>query len=204
MDHLCGIVWNLPQLWTTAVRQLSQAIGGYTVTLVATRDKLLSLIPAGGAGDYILDIAGQVGITALLHTRLGYGHVRGCAAGEAGLVEARAEDGVRWQVDHFDLERDFYPYPSAHFRTIVCVDVLEKLKHDPMYMLDEIHRVLRPGCDLVLGTRRYTAEQIRWLLENCGMQVAVMETDEEGCCAVGRKIGPLRVRYPEWLYPERR
>ena len=159
------------------------------------------MIPPGGAGDYILEIAGRSGITALLNTRLGYGHVRGCAPGQAGQVEAREEEGVRWQVDRFDLERDFYPYPSAHFRTIVCADVLETLKHDPMYMLDEIHRVLRPGCDLVLGTRSYTAEQIRWLLENCGMEVTRVETD--GCCAVGRKIGPLRERYPEWLYPGR-
>lgn len=187
----------------TARRQLPQALRSYTVTLVNKRDKLLSLIPAGGAEDYILEIAGQAGITALLHTRLGYGHVRGCAPGEAGLVEEREEDGVRWQVDRFDLERDFYPYPSAHFRTIVCVDVLETLKHDPMYMLDEIHRVLRPGCDLVLGTRRYTAEQIRWLLENCGMQVGVVDAEEDGCRAVGRKIGPLRERYPGRLYPER-
>ncbi|HSR06150.1 MAG TPA: class I SAM-dependent methyltransferase [Bryobacteraceae bacterium] len=167
---------------------------------MATRDKLLSLIPAGGAEDYILEIAGRAGITALLHTRLGYGHVRGCAAGEAGQVEAREEDGVRWQLDHFDLERDFYPYPSAHFRTVVCAGVMETLKHDPMYMMDEIHRVLRPGCDLVFATRRYTAEQIRGLLENCGMEVVVVETDGDGVYAVGRKIGPLRERYPGWLY----
>jgi SAM-dependent methyltransferase len=168
---------------------------------VLARDKLLSIIPAGGAGDYILDMESGMGITALLHSRLGYGHVRGCVAGQAGLVETREEDGVRWQVDHFDLERDFYPYPSAHFRTIVCADVLETLKHDPMYLMDEIHRILRPGCDLVLATRRYTAEQIRWLLENCGMAVTSVDADGDGCCGVGRKIGPLRERYPEWLYP---
>lgn len=197
------MVRHLTQVSVTAGRQLPQGRGGYTGTRVLPRDKFLSLIPAGAAGDYILEIAGQAGITALLHTRLGYGHVRGCVAGTAGQMEAREEDGVSWQVDHFDLERDFYPYPSAHFRTIVCLDVLETLKHDPMYMLDEIHRVLRPGCDLVLGTRRYTAEQVRWLLENCGMEVWKVETDEDGVCAVGRKIGPLRERYPEWLYLER-
>ncbi len=170
---------------------------------MATRDKLLEMIPPGSAADYILEIAGQFGITALLHTRLGYGHVRRCVAGEAGQVETREEDGVRWQVDHFDLERDFYPYPSAHFRTILCADVLESLTHDPMYMLDEIHRILRPGCDLVLTTRRFTPEQIHWLLENCGMQVVALETEEDGVYAVGRKIGRLRERYPAWLYPER-
>jgi SAM-dependent methyltransferase len=158
------------------------------------------MIPAGGAEDYILEIAGRAGITALLHTRLGYGHVRGCAAGEAG-VETREEDGVRWQVDHFDLERDFYPYPSAHFRTIVCVEALETLTRDPMYMMDEIHRILRPGCDLVFVTRSYAAERVRWLLENCGMEVTIQETEEDTVYAVGRKIGALRERDPGWLYP---
>ena len=117
-------------------------------------------------------------------------------------METRDAEGFTWQVDHFDLERDFYPYPSAHFRTVVCVDVLETLSQDPMYMMDEIHRILRPRCDLVLATRRYTAEQIRWLLENCGMEVVLVKTAGDGVCAVGRKIGPLRQRYPAWLYPK--
>lgn len=200
INRLRGVLRNLPQLRVTAGRQLPQPGRGYTVTLVSRREKLLSIIPPGGPGDYILEIAQQAGITALLHTRLGYGHVRGCDAGAAG-VETREADGVRWQVDRFDLERDFYPYPSAHFRTIVCVDVLETLRHDPMYMMDEIHRILRPACDLVFATRGYAAGQVRWLLENCGMEVAVVEEDGGGVYAVGRKIGPLRERYPVWLYP---
>ena len=166
-----------------------------------TPDKLLSIIPPGGPGDYILEIAGRAGITALLHTRLGYGHVRGCDAGEAE-TETREADGFAWQVDHFDLERDFYPYPSAHFRTIVCVEILETLTHDPMYMMDEIHRILRPRCDLVLTTRRYSSEQIQGLLVNCGLAVTLLETEQGGVYAVGRKIGPLRERYPQWLYPK--
>ena len=100
------------------------------------------MIPLGGPADYVLEIAGQPGITALLHTRLGYGHVRGCAGGETGRIKEREAEGFRWQVDYFDLERDFYPYPSAHFKTIVCAEVLETLREDPMYMMDEIHRIL--------------------------------------------------------------
>jgi Methyltransferase domain len=170
---------------------------------VSTREKLLSLIPPGGAADYILEVGGRAGITALLQTRLGYGHVRVCVAGRAGQVDTREEDGVIWQVDCSDLERDFYPYPSAHFKAIVCADILESLSHDPMYMMDEIHRILRPACDLVFTTRRYTPEQIRALLENCGLEVTLLETEEESVYAVGRKIGPLRERYPRWLYPDR-
>ena len=34
------------------------------------------------------------------------------------------------------------------------------------------------------------------------MEVALQETEEGSVYAVGRKIGPLRERYPEWLYPK--
>src|SRR5262245_50081975 len=88
-----------------------------------------------------------------LFTSLGYDHV------------------VTLPADRFDLETAFYPYPSAHFKTIVCCDLLETLFRDPMHMMGEVHRVLRPGCHLVLTTRRFTAGQICELLENCGLEV---------------------------------
>jgi len=36
------------------------------------------------------------------------------------------------------------------------------------------------------------------------MEVTLAEREENSVYAVGRKIGPLRERYPAWLYPERR
>jgi hypothetical protein len=178
-------------------------------SLVSKRDKILSIIPPGGPGDYILEMEAQMEITPWLHSRLGYGHVRGCASGKSGQLETR-EAGLpeggnfTCQVDRFDPERDFYPYPSAHFRSVLCPEVLETLTHDPMHMMDEIHRILLPGCHLVLSTRRYPSGQIRELLENCGLEVTLLETEADCTYAVGRKIGPLRERYPGWLYPERR
>jgi hypothetical protein len=87
---------------------------------------------------------------------------------------------------------------------VAVLFVLDTLLHDPMYMMDEIHRILRPGCHLVFATRLGTAEQIRGLLENCGLEVTLLETEGEDVYALGRKIGPLRQRYPQWLYPRRR
>src|SRR5882672_8710822 len=113
-------------------------------------------------------------ITPLLETRLGYGHVRGCEPGH-GDAEIRASGAFTCQIDRFDFERDFYPYPNAHFKAIVCCELLETLTHDPMYMLDEIHRILRPACHLILTTSRYSADQIRGLLENCGLDVTLLE-----------------------------
>jgi hypothetical protein len=171
-------------------------------------EKSLAFVPPGGPGDYILAMDATSGILPLLHTRLGYDHVRGCVSGQAGEAETLSFDvpeggTFTCKVDHFDPERDFYPYPSAHFKAILCCELLEALARDPMYMMDEIHRVLRPGCPLILTTRRYRADQIRSLLENCGLEVTLLEESAGRVCAVARKIGPVRERYPAWLYPDR-
>ena len=162
---------------------------------MTTGEQILSITPPGRAEDYALIIGSGVDIALLLRTRLGYGHVRVCG------LSANAKG---MEADSFDLERDFYPYPSAHFKTILCVDALDALSHDPMHMLDQIHRILRPGCHLVWSTQRFTGDQARALLENCGLEVGHWESGEDGTRAVGRKIGPLRERYPEWLYPKSR
>jgi hypothetical protein len=73
-----------------------------------------------------------------------------------------------------------------------------------MHMMDEIHRILRPRCELVLTTRRYASEQIRGLLENCGLEVTRVESGAGRVYAAGRKVGPVRERYPAWLYPAAR
>jgi len=153
--------------------------------LLPTDDLLLAIVPPGGPGDFLLVMDARGEADPSPFQRLGYGHI------------------VSSQSGHFDLERDFYPYPNAHFKAIVCCDLLETLTHDPMYMMDEIHRVLRPGCHLVFTTRRYTLEQIRDLLENCGLEVTHLEKHGDRVCAAGRKIGILRERYPSWLYPAR-
>ena len=165
---------------------------------MAFSHKLLSITPPGGPADYILDMAPSAASGPFLQF-LGYGHVRGCLPGATG------EDAEEFSfpVDRFDFERDFYPYPNAHFKTILCCDLLETLAHDPMYLLDEIHRILRPGCDLVFSTRAYTEEQIRALLENCGLEITLLESDFERVYAVARKVGPVRERYPALLYPNK-
>jgi len=143
------------------------------------------MIPPGGPVDFILVMGEGAPADPLFYAQLGYGHVTNAGTG------------------HFDLERAFYPYPNAHFRTILCCDLLETLAHDPMHMMDEIHRILRPACHLVLTTRRFTREQIRGLLENCGLEVTLLDSGAERVYAVARKVGILRERYPAWLYPER-
>jgi SAM-dependent methyltransferase len=209
-------------------------------------------------------------ITPALKTRLGYGEVRGCyygRAGESDVQSVTSESGETFEctIDLFDAEKDRFPYADDWFATVLCCELLEHLPSDPMHMMAEIHRILRPGGHLVLTTpniasmravagilqgfhpalfpayirptdggptdarhnREYTPREIESLFQDSGFEVTLLDTgpfrDEpkpefgwvehlldryilskqhrgDGIYAVGRKTGPVRERYPAWLY----
>lgn len=57
-----------------------------------------------------------------------------------------------FEFDHFNVEKDAFPYGDESFDVVLCCEILEHLLEDPTHMLCEIHRVLkRDGC-LVLTT----------------------------------------------------
>lgn len=241
----------------------------YVETHITRLEKTLSVTPRGGRGDRILEMGAYLQITPSLHTRLGYGEVRGCYYGKAGEIDHRtatSESGETFscEIDLFDAEKDVFPYPDDHFSTVLCCELLEHLPNDPMHMMGEINRILKPGGYLVLTTpnivslraisgilqgfhpqffssyirprngvtdarhmREYTPHEIQQLLEVSGFDVTLLETgpflDEpkpehrwvehllerymltqehrgDGIYAVGRKSGPVRERYPDWLY----
>ena len=55
-------------------------------------------------------------------------------------------------VNHFDAESDIFPYPDASFDTVLCCELIEHLPADPMHMMSEINRILKPGGHLVITT----------------------------------------------------
>lgn len=96
-------------------------------------------------------------ITPALKSKLGYGEVRGCYYGPAGKVDHKivtSSDGETFEcdIDLFDAEKDPFPYPDEHFATVLCCELLEHLTEDPMHMMAEINRILKPGGHLVLTT----------------------------------------------------
>ena len=122
--------------------------------------RTLQLTPPGTAGDRILEMGCYLQITPALRSLLGYGQVRGCYFGapdrdlKRDLKQVNAQDGEFFEcdIDLFNCERDRFPYPDGHFATVLCCELLEHLKYDPMGMMSEIHRILRPGGILLLTT----------------------------------------------------
>jgi SAM-dependent methyltransferase len=232
-------------------------------------EKTLAITPPGGPEDRILEMGAYLHITPALKTRLGYGEVRGCYYGKAGEKHQRAatsETGETFEctVDLFDAEKDAFPYADGYLSTVLCCELLEHLTADPLHMMAEINRILKPGGHLVLTTpnlaslralagilqgfhpqlfsayirprngvvdarhaREYTPTELSKLLEDAGFEVTLLETGPfreepkpelawvehllkryllstehrgDGIYAVGRKTGPVRERYPDWLY----
>jgi glycosyltransferase involved in cell wall biosynthesis/SAM-dependent methyltransferase len=129
----------------------------YVETHRTRLERTLALTPPGGPQDRILEMGAYLQITPALKTRLGYGEVRGCYYGPRGQTDHRSvtsESGEDFQceVDLFDAEKDCFPYKDGYFSTVLCCELIEHLPSDPMHMMSEINRILKPGGALVLTT----------------------------------------------------
>jgi len=233
--------------------------------------RTIEMTPRGDESKAILEMGAYMQITPALKFQLGYGKVRGCYFGKLGQVDHKSivsDNGQTFQcdVDHFDAERDVWPYPDASFDTVLCCELIEHLFADPMHMMSEINRILKPGGHLVITTpnlgslraisaillghhpsffpayirprregeetearhnREYVPMEVERLLTGSGFEVLRLETGEfldephpeyawiahlleryrldhtlrgDGIYALGRKTGPVKERWPAWLY----
>ncbi len=233
--------------------------------------KTLEITPAASCpGDRILEMGAYLQITPALKKRLGYGEVRACYYGRLGEVDHRkviSIDGDEFECDIelFNAEKDRFPYDDEYFSTVLCCELIEHLFEDPMHLVSEVNRILKPGGHFVLTTpnlaslravsavlqgyhpgffpayirssdsgfmdarhnREYTPKEVWRLLLDGGFERVLLETGPfregprpeyewvlhlldqyylpkdlrgDGIYAVGRKKGPVRERYPAWLY----
>ncbi len=260
---------EVPAAYIESWAPIADGSRAYVDTHLTRLERTLAITPPGGPADRVLEMGAYLQITPALKTRLGYGEVRGCYYGPSGGTHHRSVtsdcgETFTCEVDLFDAEHDAFPYPDAHFATVLCCELLEHLPTDPMHMMGEINRILKPGGNLVLTTpnvaslralsgilqgyhpqlfsayiqprngvtdarhaREYTPQEIRQLLETAGLEVTLLDTGPfreeakpelawvehllerylltrehrgDGIYAVGRKVGPVRERYPSWLY----
>jgi glycosyltransferase involved in cell wall biosynthesis/SAM-dependent methyltransferase len=117
----------------------------------------LGLVPRGDESKAALEMGAYMQMTPALKFELGYGTVRGCYYGAPGRIDQKtvvSATGERFEceIDHFDAERDPFPYAAESFDTVLCCELIEHLASDPMAMMSEINRVLKPGGYLVLTT----------------------------------------------------
>ena len=118
----------------------------------------MGLVPDLPAGAKVLELGANPYFLSRLLRRRGIDARFANWFGEAWPDDARSQDVVesgvthRYDFDHFNVERDRFPYADGEFDLVLFCEVLEHLPHDPVHALREIHRVLRPGGSLVLTT----------------------------------------------------
>jgi len=139
--------------WIDPASPAAGYFAAHSVRLIRT----LQLIPRGDVSSRILELGCYMQITPALKGLLQYGEVRGGYMGTAGgwhrsSVTSRDGEYFACTIDLFNCEVDRFPYPDEYFDTVICCELLEHLERDPMHMMSEIHRVLKPNGTLLLTT----------------------------------------------------
>lgn len=118
--------------------------------------RTLALTPPPGATGRVLELGCYMQITPLLQRLCGYREVRGAYYGPPGKIDRKTmafPDGdFHCMVDHFDAERDPFPYPDEHFDLVIAGEIIEHMTYDPMHLLLESRRVLTEGGALLVST----------------------------------------------------
>lgn len=71
-----------------------------------------------------------------------------------GAINIDRVGAVPADIQH-DLNATPWPLPDSHFDEVYCTDVLEHL-YDLVAVMEEIHRVARPGCRVSIVTPHYS------------------------------------------------
>src|SRR5882762_2133327 len=121
--------------------------------------RTLQLLPQASAGEKLLELGAAFHhLTPAIAKLKGYSEVccndiwQGSPQTIRELQSADGQESFRVAVDNFDVQHSPWPYADATFDAVLFCEMLEHLHTDPMGVLAEIDRVLRPGGSLLLTT----------------------------------------------------
>ncbi len=77
-----------------------------------------------------------------------------------------ARDSHAFAFFHFNIEEDEFPFADHEFDLVLFCEIIEHLQSDPVRVLKQIKRILKPGGQLILTTPNVSR------LENVGRMIA--------------------------------
>ncbi len=145
-DHPTARFWRDYWLATGHIHRLNQMIERME-PLLQSRPALLDI---GGFGELLLILWKFAGLTSLRGVSL-EGNCIGYRNGRLLPADDPTSEFTIY-IDQCDLERQRLQLEDSTFDLVTCFEMLEHLRFDPIFMMLEIHRVLRPGGLLLLTT----------------------------------------------------
>ncbi len=129
----------------------------WTVEQGRFRETLRRIPPPHGPRAALLDLGSSRAWLPFFQIVLGYRRiVLNTCYPESGFVSevlpVRGAERADVRMSVFDVERDSFPHEDESFDVVLCLEVLEHLVVDPMGMMAEVNRVLKPGGIFVLTT----------------------------------------------------
>lgn len=136
-------------------RYVNEALERFRITM--------SLVPDLPAGARVLELGANPYFLTRLLSRRGYdvrcANFHGDGRPAVGRETVRSGDEtLAFEFDHFNVERDRFPYADSSFDVVLCCEIIEHLPNDPTHLLCEIHRVLVDSGTLILTT----PNPVRW------------------------------------------
>ena len=130
--------------------------------------RTLSLIPAADGNGSALEIGATAFFQVTLHCLFGYGFVAGTEQ-NTDISRKLYRKPIRLadlEVENLtlsiDVESDIFPFADGSLDFVMCCEVIEHLDVDPMFMIAEINRVLRPEGRLLLTTPNACSSRSVW------------------------------------------
>lgn len=161
-DHYLSEADRTTIIWQ-AIAALPEDERPYFTTHAHRLAMTLGYVPFGTKSMAALEVGSSGIVLPILAHRLRYGVVRGTvqqASTPSGLIERQfaCEGGTEtYLCSNGDLEADPLAFPGDGFDLVLCCEVIEHMSRDPMHLLAEVNRVLKPGGLLVLTTPNVTS-----------------------------------------------
>lgn len=131
-------------------------------------------LPRGTGKEKLLDVGSMKGIYAPGFIEIwNYASVDllGDDTPPEGFIERQGANGRthRLPTANCNIETQRWPYPDQSFDAAVCTEVLEHMMFDPVFVMNEMSRVLKPGGFCLITTPNTTSDSCLTFLVN-GMQ----------------------------------
>ena len=145
----------------------------YYLTLAKRRAaETFRFLPAGSGKERLLDVGSYQALYGPAYIEIfGYREVAvvgtdvvpGCV-----ILRRDAQNGreYRFQAEYANIEKEPLPFEDESFDTVVITEVVEHLLMDPVYAMNEVNRVLKPGGKVLFSVPNAASDECLTYLVN--------------------------------------